>query len=126
MRLRNPRRARVPHRINADVLLIKKMMIIRTALLAATLCVPLRAGLIYLREADAVDRCLDMGGSFNYETMTCDFQKSHPYVPFNQRHPKLFTTSGIWLMTGMVLFVGSIMIGRDKRKQNNRSHDIVA
>src|ERR1700755_2577847 len=27
----------------------------------------------------AVDSCLDAGGSFDFETRTCDFERSHPF-----------------------------------------------
>ena len=86
---------------------MKMMRIIRIALLAAALYMPLRAGLIYLGESVAVDNCLDMGGSFNYETLTCDFEKSHPYVPFDARHPNIFKTAGLCFITGIVLFAGT-------------------
>ncbi|NLB54896.1 MAG: hypothetical protein GX811_03880 [Lentisphaerae bacterium] len=55
----------------------------------------------------AVDDCLDMGGSFNYETMTCDFEKSHTYIPFDTRHPNLFRVSGFYFIVTMVLFAGT-------------------
>ncbi|MDD2239649.1 MAG: hypothetical protein PHI93_03200 [Kiritimatiellae bacterium] len=81
------------------------MKIIRIALLAAALYMPVRTGVIYIGDAMAADNCLDMGGSFNYETQTCDFEKSHPYVPFNIRHPNIFRTAGFAFIVGIVLFV---------------------
>ena len=27
-----------------------------------------------------VDKCLDNGGSFNYQNCECDFKESHPYT----------------------------------------------
>ena len=86
------------------------MMIIRIALLAAALYLPLRAGIIYLRESVAVDDCLDMGGSFNYETMTCDFEKSHPYMPFEIRHPNIYRNMGLGLIIGLTIFTGTWLL----------------
>ena len=100
--------------LTPDVLQMEMMRIIRIALLAAALYMPLRAGLIYLGDSVAVDNCLDMGGSFNYETMTCDFEKSHPYVPFDARHPNIFKTAGLCFITGIVLFAGTWLFPKRK------------
>jgi hypothetical protein len=37
-------------------------------------------GAAIFQQVDAfrADRCLDQGGSYNYEAGECDFQKSHP------------------------------------------------
>lgn len=43
----------------------------------ALLAVPL----LLLDSTGPIDACLDSGGSFNYETCTCDYQKSHPVRP---------------------------------------------
>jgi hypothetical protein len=101
---------------------MKKMKwTIRIAVLAAAVFMPLRATMIYVSEAVAVDDCLDVGGSFNYETMTCDFERSHPYVPFSARHPGLFRQSGVCFIMGMVLFTGTMLLTRSKQEQNQAS-----
>jgi hypothetical protein len=101
---------------------MKKMTLIRIVLLTAALFMPIRAGLIYLGEAVAVDNCLDMGGSFNYGTMSCDFEMNHPYIPFKIRHPHLLQKSGIGFVSGMLLLAGSILLPRRNRKQNNEAN----
>jgi hypothetical protein len=101
---------------------MKKMKwTIRIAVLAAAVFMPLRATMIYVSEAVAIDDCLDMGGSFNYETMTCDFETSHPYVPFSARHPGLFRQSGLCFIMGMVVFTGTMLLTRSKPEQNQAS-----
>ncbi len=32
----------------------------------------------------AVDKCLDSGGSFNYESCQCDYQESHKFMEEHQ------------------------------------------
>ncbi len=65
--------------------------------------------MIYVSATVAVDDCLGMGGIFNYATMTCDFEKSRPYVPFSARHPGLLRTSGACVIVGMVVFEGTML-----------------
>ncbi len=98
---------------------MKKMMwTIRIAVLAVAVSMPLWAGVVYLREAYVVDRCLDQGGSFNYETMSPDFEQSHPYVPFGSRHPYLLKTATIWFAAGVVFFGATMLLTRRKRGQD--------
>ena len=70
----------------------------------------------------AADNCLDMGGSFNYETQTCDFEKNHPYVPFNTRHPNIFRIAGTVFIVGIVLFAETWLFPKKYKMQNNRFH----
>lgn len=88
-------------------------------MLVAASFMPIRATLIYVNEAITVDACLDMGGSFNYETMTCDFEKSHPYVPFSTRHPRLFKHAGVGFIVGMLIFTGLMWFPRWKPEQDH-------
>lgn len=94
---------------------------IRLAVLGAAVFMPIRAATIYICEAVAIDDCLDMGGSFNYETMTCDFEKSHPYVPLSARHPGLFGKAGLCFVVGMAAFTGTMIFPRRKPEQNQAS-----
>jgi hypothetical protein len=63
--------------------------------LARTFVVPLAllafapVTVVYVRELDAIDRCLDAGGSFDYAAMRCDHQTNHAAVPFTDRHRTL-------------------------------------
>jgi len=34
----------------------------------------------HLKPAISVDACLDSGGSYNYESCSCDHNQSHPYI----------------------------------------------
>jgi hypothetical protein len=43
-------------------------------------------------QADQVDRCLDMGGSFNYQIGECDFERSQP----GPQSPCLHNILGAW------------------------------
>jgi hypothetical protein len=44
------------------------------------------AGLPPVAELFRIDDCLDRGGSYNYETSTCDLAQSHAVQPFANRH----------------------------------------
>src|SRR2546428_13774895 len=46
----------------------------------------------YINEFLAADTCMDLGGSYDYQTGNCDHQHDHPYVSFISRHPLL----GAW------------------------------
>ena len=62
---------------------------------------------LYLREGVSADACLDRGGSHNYRLAECDFNDTHPYVPFLERHV-LITTFGLVLflaLSGCALLV---------------------
>jgi hypothetical protein len=52
------------------------------------------ATVAYVRELDAVDRCLDAGGSVDYTAMRCDHATNQPYVPFSDRHAVLLLATG--------------------------------
>jgi hypothetical protein len=59
----------------------------------------------------AVDSCLDAGGSFNYASHVCDFERSHPYV--SQSHSMRF---GLALALAL-LGVAVTIVGRYRRGQ---------
>ena len=50
----------------------------RTLLLAALFVLALFVAWQFLREPLAVDRCLDSGGSYDYETGACDYEVNRP------------------------------------------------
>ena len=64
----------------------------------------------------AVDGCLDQGGSFDYETQTCDFETSHPYVSHNESDRAYFLAAIVIGAFG----VASILIAR--RSRTTRKH----
>ncbi len=41
----------------------------------------------FVADAENVDSCLDQGGSFDYQTMRCDFDASHAFASYSTRHP---------------------------------------
>jgi hypothetical protein len=44
---------------------------------------------VSLRETAAVDRCREMGGSYDHRGRRCDMAATHEYEPFLQRHAVL-------------------------------------
>jgi hypothetical protein len=61
----------------------------------------------FVREWSSVDRCLDSGGSFNYETNVCDYQTKHAYIPYSQRHPHALSTFSIAAGAFVIALVAS-------------------
>ncbi|WP_293266906.1 hypothetical protein [Neptunomonas sp.] len=57
-------------------------------------CLLLMGG--YMYEQSLVSSCLDQGGSFNYELLTCDQDNNNPFIPYMARHP-LFVNGGMLL-----------------------------
>jgi hypothetical protein len=53
----------------------------------------------------AVDRCLDAGGSFDYDTGRCDFGAVHPGVALWQRHGGSLVLAGAFGVLGCVLLL---------------------
>lgn len=93
---------------------------LRPSTIAIAACLLLAAGpwtpvaFIYTSEWLAVDRCLDSGGSFDYDTMRCDYAANHPYVPFAQRHLGLVAVMAYLRMTSAIalLSVVAVIVGR--------------
>ena len=67
-----------------------------------------------LREWDAVDRCLDAGGSYNYSKGECDFKDSHP------QHGALGSPITVVALLGMGLGVGFIAGASAREKRLNK------
>jgi hypothetical protein len=61
-----------------------------------------------VKEFLAVDSCLDSGGSFDYESGTCDKLNSHPYAP----------NTFLWTAALLLGFVGGVLIVVGERKGN--------
>jgi len=57
----------------------------------------------FVAELAAVDRCLDAGGSFDYNVGQCDFKASHPSVGIWERH-------GLSLLVAFALGVVSCVV----------------
>ncbi len=75
-----------------------------TALLGTLLCG--YEGFVYVRERSAGDACVDGGGSFDYDHLSCDYSANHPFVRYSLRHPHslaffvaglsaIFTSAGV-------------------------------
>jgi len=73
------------------------------ALLVVTVLV---TGIPFAREAFAVDRCLDLGGSYDYSTGQCDMTVTHAYQSFAVRHPWLVVSSAASALGAAVLLFG--------------------
>jgi len=76
-------------------------------------------------ELIVVDRCLDNGGSFNYNTSECDSYASHPNIPFTKRHPSLLVTgiSSVVLATGLAIF--TIKNNKSSRHKGSKNKDVI-
>ena len=61
-------------------------MQVKTLVILVLVLPAILLGGLYVREMFLVDACLDLGGSFDYATMTCDPVSTHPYIPFLVRH----------------------------------------
>ena len=73
-------------------------------ILAVLLTAPAAFALIYARESLAADSALDAGGSYDYRTGRADFAKSHPFIPFTERHSTLRTVAA-WSSVGYAVAV---------------------
>jgi hypothetical protein len=74
---------------------------------------------IYLTEANAVDSCLDGGGSYDYTLGTCDHKVNHPYVAFAERRPKLLMATPFAMVaagTLTAIFIGTLSSRRRKSR----------
>ena len=60
------------------------------------------AGWVYIQDSVAIDKCLDLGGSYDYLNSKCDFENNHTVVPFNHRYPKIYT--------GVILGFGALIV----------------
>ena len=58
----------------------------RTGLAFALLVISFGLGWPVAEELTAVDRCLDVGGSYDYTARRCDFKVSHAIPALWQRH----------------------------------------
>ena len=65
-----------------------------------------------LAEFLAVDSCLDMGGSFDYDKSICDFRVNHPYQPYP--HVPYSIAAAIIIGIGVIL----VLSGNYRRLKN--------
>ena len=80
------------------------MRLIGLLVLAASTLV---VGSDFALEAFRVDRCLDGGGSFDFDRGICDYAMNHPFSPYLKRHLGLLLscTTGALAGLGLVLLV---------------------
>jgi hypothetical protein len=73
-------------------------------------------GITYVLEAVVVDRCLDSGGSFDYNRMVCDESRSHPYVSFVERRT-IFVRTMAFIGSAAIASVATfVLLERNPRK----------
>lgn len=101
----------------------KIMAVIRITVVIACLYTPFRTSLLSLSEQIAVDNCLDLGGSFNITTMTCDFEHSSPYIPFVDRHSRLLRATGWSIVIGLTLVAATYCIPTTPKCGHDHDHD---
>jgi hypothetical protein len=71
----------------------------------------------FSREELMVDRCLsDYHGSFNYSSMTCDFETNHPYVSYQARHPRDKWAAALALVSFASLLSGYFYTRANQKK----------
>jgi hypothetical protein len=57
-----------------------------------------------------VDTCLDLGGSFDYETELCDFSRTHAYEPRS--------AYALWGLACLTAGIGIVAWVRKQKKRN--------
>jgi hypothetical protein len=89
------------------------MRLLGTAAIVIGLALPAPAVFTLASEFIVVDRCLDVGGSYDYARSVCDHTQSHPYVPFATRHPQLVRTFWPLAAGGVALMIiGTVLAAR--------------
>jgi hypothetical protein len=82
----------------------------------------------YIREAAAVDSCLDSGGSYDYISGRCDHTQSHPFSSYTSRYPEalvaLLIASGIPILAAF-MHRESFALWLKKRNANRRIQAVV-
>ena len=70
----------------------------------------------YIHDQVIIDSCLDKGGSFNYQTFTCDMENSHTIIPYFQaRYPRY---GGITIGY-LIFFLGCYIVFKIKNQSIN-------
>lgn len=67
---------------------------------------------MWLGESLSVQRCLEAGGSFNYQRMVCDFDAEHPVPPFHERHRALLVGTIVAIPAAIALWWWGPRLGR--------------
>jgi hypothetical protein len=85
------------------------MQAIRPAFAAALLVIAFVLMWPVLAEMNAMDRCAEKGGDYDYTTAQCDFKATHPTPGLWQRH-------GVTLLEALALgWVGCALLLHRKR-----------
>jgi hypothetical protein len=84
----------------------------RWLLLALLTWAPL--AVILVTETIAVDRCLDAGGSYDYDAGVCDRLGSHQFAPFTARHATLLRATA-------AITLALVLIGLFSRRRRKRT-----
>jgi hypothetical protein len=87
----------------------------KRALLVAGVILILAAGYLAWQPVSlffAVDGCMDQGGSFDYLTRACDFERSHAYVSHDESDRSYFLAA---IVVGLV-GIASIAISNLRKK----------
>lgn len=88
------------------------MRALGTVLILIGIALPAPTAATYASDFIAVDRCLDGGGSYDYTRGACDQERSHPYISFASRYPRLVSTFRPLLLVGSALLVAGILLRR--------------
>jgi hypothetical protein len=93
---------------------------IHALVLSALLLLAVFVAVSYTRESLAVDSALDAGASYDYFTGQADFIRSHPYVPYIQRHRLLLIGAGCLFVAAVVYSLCATFF-LQPRKPSNQS-----
>lgn len=69
---------------------------------------------MWLGETLSAQRCLDAGGSLDYERMVCDYQDEHPVPPFHERHRALLIGTLLAIPAAVALWWWGPRLGRNR------------
>lgn len=64
---------------------------------------------IFYMDQSAVDACLDLGGSYNYDLSECDQNKQHPFKPLMARRPILINGAMLVSVVGLMMCMKGLL-----------------
>ena len=79
---------------------------LRTSLAIAALAIGQAIAWPFVAEYLVADRCLDAGGSFDYDNARCDFGQPYPGIALWERHGAALALSLMFGAAGCVLLLG--------------------
>jgi len=91
---------------------------IHALILSALLLLPVFVAVSYTHEFLSVDSALDSGASYDYSTGQLDFIRSHPHVPYTQRHPLLVISAACFFLAAVVYSLCATFFVQPRKPSN--------